>query len=247
MTDMLYKFYSCETYNLEALANRYLWFSIPKKLNDPFDCNFEGFQGSKAFTAFTKEYKQLMYELFEKFGICSFTQDPLNQHFWSLYANNYSGFCLVFDKNELKRRLFSFGIIVDEVNYLPDAFKIDTELTYQLKKPSDFEVAFDRTLKNAAFSKSKNTWGNENEIRAFLGKIFIDKMNSGENGIKDDHVGYKVPIKEDNLLKQIILGQNMSIENKKLITDIMQENYPHIMVSKIELDYENWKLKVVNL
>jgi len=243
---MLYKYYPCEIYNLDALANGYLWFSNPKILNDPFDCNFGGFRNSKAFAVYSKDQQQQMYELFEKFGICSFTQDPCNQHFWSLYANNYSGFCLVFDENELNRKLISLGIMLEKVKYLPESFKIDTVLAHQLTRVNEFKVAIDRTLREASYSKSKDVWGNESEIRAFLGLICIENISSGENDVVDEKVGYKVPIKKDNLLKGIVLGQNMSKENKELILNIVQKNYPLIKISKIELDYENWSLKVVD-
>lgn len=244
---MLYKYYPCEIYNLDALANGYLWFSNPKILNDPFDCNFEGFRNSKAFAIYSKDQQQQMYELFEKFGICSFTQDPCNQHFWSLYAANYSGFCLVFDKNELSRKLNSLGIILNDVDYLPKAFKIDTVLANQLTRANEFDVALDRTLREASYSKNKGVWGYESEIRAFLGRICIENISLGENDVMNAQIGYKVPIKKDNLLKQIILGQNMSTENKELILNIAQKNYPLIEISKIELDYENWSLNVVDV
>lgn len=243
---MLYKYFPCETYNLDALANGYLWFSNPKILNDPFDCNFEGFRKSQAFAVYNIDQQRQMFESFDKYGICSFTQDPCNQHFWSLYANNYSGFCLVFDKIELERKLISLGIMLEKVKYLPEAFKIDTVLAYQLTRVNEFKVAIDRTLREASYSKSKDVWGYESEIRAFLGRICIEDISSGENDVVFEKVGYKVPIKKYNLLKQIILGQNMPKENKELILNIVQKNHPLIKISKIELDYENWSLKVVD-
>jgi len=43
------------------------------------------------------------------------------------------------------------------------------------------------------------------------------------------------------------LGHNMSSVNKELILNIVKHNYPDIKISKVELDYKNWELKIVDL
>lgn len=248
-TISLFKYYSCEAYNLDALANGYLWFSNPMNLNDPFDCNFEGFRESKVFSVFKPELVQKMYDLFEKIAICSFTQDPLSQHFWSLYAANYSGFCLVFDRVGLTRKLFSLGIFSNEVTYQDQPLSIDYELLKRMnERPNDFDYKhlLEAPLRENAFVKNSEVWGNEKEVRAFLGGICIGNMISGENDIKKGNNGYKVPIRENKLLKEIILGHNISAENKALIENLVKHNYSDIKISQIKLDFENHQLKVMD-
>jgi len=246
----LYKYYSCEAYNLDALANGYLWFSNPKNLNDPFDCNFEGYRESIAFSAFKTNHFHKMYELFESFGICSFTQEPTNQHFWSLYSANYSGFCLVFDKMELEKKLLSIGIIMDDAIYLTQPINIESEINNEITdntSDSEFKHILEQPLRKIAFIKNKDVWANENEFRAFLGGICIGKIASGENDVEKLKNGYKVPIKKNNLLKEIILGHNITTENKALIINLIQHNFPDIKLSQIELDFKNLQLKVVDV
>lgn len=242
---MLYKFYSCKIHNLDALANGYLWFSIPKKLNDPFDCDFEGYRNSVTFLKYSKEEKETMDKLFMSFGICSFTQNFTNQNLWSLYTENFSGFCLVFDRLKLEKRLFSLGIIVENIGYEESPFNLDAEMNFQTKK--DFESKTwnpktEEALRKIIFRKNKLFWGHENEVRAFLGKICIDNSKTGKNNVECSSKGYKVPFNID-VLSEIILGQNISAENKSVIMNLVKHNYPHIIISQIELNHENWKLE----
>ncbi len=243
----LFKYYSCEAYNLDALANGYLWFSNPQNLNDPFDCNFEGYRNSSAFSPLGTEFIHNMYEKFDSFGICSFTQCSENQHFWSLYSANYSGFCLVFDKDKLEIKLNSFGIITDKVDYqaLPLDQKIIDETNSNVSP--EYCHTLEQQLRKIAFIKKAEVWGYEEEIRSFLGLICIDKMKTGENNIERGHNGYKVPIKDIKALKNIILGHNISPENKALIVNLVQHNYPEIKLLQLELDHESWLLKVVDM
>jgi len=243
--NMLYKFYSCKIHNIDALANSYLWFSIPKKLNDPFDCDFEGYRNSKTLSSYSEKDKEEMYELFRKFGICSFTQNFTNQHFWSLYAENYSGFCLVFDKNMLERNFFRHGILSEKVDYKKTPFNLD-EISDEIKK--DFEGKYwspktEEAFRKVIFRKNKIFWGHENEVRAFLGKICIDNSKTGKNNVECGSKGYKVPFNKA-VISEIILGQNISTHNKSVILNLVKHNYPHIKISQIELNHENWKLEI---
>jgi len=244
---MLYKYYSCETYNLEALANGYLWFSNPKKLNDPFDCNFDAYIESEHIDTLKDEYKQKLISQLNKLGICSFSQEQDNQHFWSLYAKNYSGFCLVFDKNIIDSRLGRLGIILGNTEYQTEVFDVITYFSQQQEKGADFKTAMERSLRTFAFSKNKKVWETENEVRALLAGIFIENPKLESAKVIFEGKGYKVHFKDFNALKQIILGHNMSSVNKELILNIVKHNYPDIKISKVELDYKNWELKIVDL
>src|SRR5690606_1283039 len=95
----IYKYYPGNCLSFDALENKYFWFSKPPYLNDPFDCSMEAFRSCDSFT---EDGKNLILEKTKEFGICCFSKNNDNLHFWALYANSHQGFCLVFDRNRIQ-------------------------------------------------------------------------------------------------------------------------------------------------
>lgn len=115
--EILYKYYSLETYNIEAVINHYLYANHPRELNDPYDC-FQFFLDFNDLTLeqykevlldrfseieidylFRNNKKALSYEyakdfhllVFSKIGIVSLTTDGLSSNMWNYYCK-YEGF-----------------------------------------------------------------------------------------------------------------------------------------------------------
>ena len=66
----LYKFYSLELYNIEALLNHYFYLSNPGDFNDPFDCNVnlvEDIEGTEKLETVTRNR-------YRNVGITSFSE-----------------------------------------------------------------------------------------------------------------------------------------------------------------------------
>lgn len=165
------KFYAPEEYNFEALEKSYFWFSNPRNLNDPFDCNYDAFESSKALQLLSSEEKESLSSFNNSVGICSFTKSFENQHFWALYADTYKGFCLVFNADMVKRKFSSSGILIDNVEYISrDEFDFDKIFAAE-NRNVQINVALDRTLRKSVFLKNKEFWRHEEEIRGFLGEV----------------------------------------------------------------------------
>ena len=88
---MVYKYYSCEEYNIDALQQRYFFFSKAERLNDPYDTSW--------LLASTWDFgkTQSLVEIYNQYGICSFSRTCTSMHLWALYASQFSGFVVEFD------------------------------------------------------------------------------------------------------------------------------------------------------
>lgn len=233
----IYKYYSDSLYNVDALLNGYLWFSNPCLLNDPFDCNFEHILDDARFTSLSPKQKRTLKEKLNNFGVCSFTDSWDKEHFWSLYANCYRGFCVVFDRTDLTDYINSrlHRVVCQDVNYKTYAMKLVDELISTKKaKRSIIPI-----MKEYAYRKKDNPWSNENEYRFFYPG---NSKNSSDDLIEKDSNGYKLKI-ERKFVKEVIIGHQVEKDKLKLIQSIMKQLYPGIPVSQIELDIAQWDIK----
>ena len=101
---LIYKYYSPSEYSLDALINRYFWFSRREFLNDPFDLG--NFKIGRRMLAM---FKRLIHSYLNGYSVdeiekqireyasCSFTNDEKNKQMWAYYAKDYSGWCLAFE------------------------------------------------------------------------------------------------------------------------------------------------------
>ena len=116
----LFKYYALSDKSIEAVEQKYLYASHPYQLNDLFDCSesliefdskeaimsfFGGIipieEIDKGFKEKDKEfYRKVQYNfniaLYSRWGLLSFTEDPLSIPMWSYYTMN-QGFVVEFD------------------------------------------------------------------------------------------------------------------------------------------------------
>lgn len=127
----IFKFTSYNLNSLKILINSELWFGKPIKQNDPYEGEFtidvpeeinlsdkekilkyanpelkDRSDEDYLNPIFTKDLIRLYQETIKKniktnCGICSFTKTYKDKLLWTHYANKYTGFCLVYDKNKL--------------------------------------------------------------------------------------------------------------------------------------------------
>ena len=108
--NLIYKYYAPNEYNLDALLNRYFWFSKRAALNDPFDIgNFE--KGKQSQSLHNKMSLKFILDLgvsetgaqslIPEYAICSFSRNELNKQMWAYYTKDYSGWCLAFKRGKL--------------------------------------------------------------------------------------------------------------------------------------------------
>ncbi len=94
-SNRIYKYYPPNENSYDALVNKYFWFSKRKLLNDPYDL-----AGYVKNVYLPNEYPNWYSEI-DNYASCSFNSDPLSKLMWAFYAQNYSGWCLSFPKNQV--------------------------------------------------------------------------------------------------------------------------------------------------
>ena len=251
----IYKYYAPTEYNLDALINEYFWFSKRAYLNDPFDMNL---QILNIFPKFKELLESHGYDLdkYNKivgdFAICCFTKDLDNQHFWSLYAGNFQGWCLEFEKDNLVDPRDGVPNKLHDVIYLNEVPNLDNKYQHlEIEKNEDGSsrsetiagLLYNEKKQEELFTyllriKDRDIWSAEEECRLILGNIYLmsHKQHSNANG-------YRIPWKE-NALKRIIVGCRMPEYLRKIILMFAKENNIPLSVAKPDLQDRQFTIKI---
>ena len=218
---MVYKYYSPNCYNVEAFEKEYFWFSKVSKLNDPYDSSYSLIQSE-----FFKNKLGLpanAADIMKEYATCSFSKHNNNMALWAYYAQSFNGFCLGFDDSTFEsmnityqaRFVFQDVQYVDELincNNLDASFHINNVdgncETYKLRDclNGDRKVA-DKFFIYLAFLKERTVWGNEEEMRLFIGKDLLYRENTPEGVVKTPN-GYKINMPK-KAIKSLVLGHNI--------------------------------------
>lgn len=232
---MVYKYYSPDHYNICAFEHQYFFFSKVKKLNDPFDTSYSLVQSE----SFRKKLglPDNAGDVMKEYATCSFGKHNNNMALWAHYAQSFKGFCLGFDDStfESMNLIYQSRFIFQEVQYVdelincnnPDAsFHIKNAdgncETYKLSDclEGDPKVA-DKFFIYLAFLKERTVWGNEEEMRLFIGKDFLVRETSIEGVVKTPN-GYKINMPK-NAIKSIVLGHNIKEGVRKELVRIAKK------------------------
>ena len=173
--NLIYKYYAPTEYSLDALINKYFWFSKREFLNDPYDLgNFK--KGRFTIALFNTFIQSLMQhlniseeqikKLLPEYASCSFTRDEFNKQMWAYYAKDYSGWCLAFRRGNLKTRNDSPLYPVTYVNGQIQSVNVSA---------NDYGSDLESTLRKILCTKHES-WKHEEEER------IITKMKSAGNG-----------------------------------------------------------------
>lgn len=185
--DSLFKYYSINEYNLDAIKNGYFFLSNPKEFNDPFDCsrNFI-IENRKDFI--DGQYVPSLNNV-KNIGVSCFTENGLNPLMWGHYTKYYQGFTIKLKSNfEILNREYVNDVKIIKVIYSNNPNPI--QKSHPLSKDYQFIV------------KLKD-WEYENEIRLIveknndLNKIFYNKED-----VEEFCFGYNFSFKNE-LLKII--------------------------------------------
>ncbi len=224
----LYKYYSPKDYNFDVVETNSIFFSLPGNLNDPFDVSD---------ILFPKSFYESIHMVkgdsngLDTHAICCFSKGARadNPHMWSFYAAGYTGFAIEFDKTDLETNItpkyalrpgdvtYKDGVIdvsstsKDKIScHLPDTDEesIATLLTFLRTNPIDDLID---DIFRASHLIKDNMWKAENEWRLIIGRLKSKKLQKVEGG-------YLCKL-SPNSMKSLILGMNMSDENKKIIIE----------------------------
>lgn len=240
---MIYKYYPSTKYSFEALESEYFWCSKRKYLNDPFDTHGEIINRFSVFKAelVRKGYNLDTYPtILDKFGICCFSEDPLNKHLWAFYGDSYKGWCLEFDDEKFEES-FSFQeyckVIYSEVDYLSEWPNLDNPNTIILNYNNEPKTVreflqekvgkdMDSLFEYLMLIKEKRIWENEKEKRILLGSRYAElhpeKVNDN---------GYKLPWPK-GILKRIIVGHNITSDHFETIKQIAKCKQVPLFITK---------------
>ena len=149
-----------------------------------------------------KTLEYIRQEDYDSFGILSMTEDCNNDEMWQKYANEHKGFCVGLDAAQLENHTSGSGRI-NYVEKLPILdFANDSIKT--------------KVLTNILYKEDK--WSFEKEYRLF--KRWDHRVRTEERIIK-------IP---DNCIIEIILGKNMSDQNKEEIKELVRNRHPHTTI-----------------
>jgi hypothetical protein len=143
-------------------------------------------------------------EFNDRFGVCSLTADSENSDMWEKYGNDSKGICIGFDSSKLFSVVGGGGEVIYE-DELPVIDFIN----------DDFKT---KHGKNIFFKESK--WTFEKEYR--LHKFWEKTPTMEERNI----------LMPDDCIVEVILGKNITDENKAEITELIKKKYPNVMIKQ---------------
>lgn len=243
----VYKYYSSQPYNFEALIEGYFYFCKVSKLNDPYDASFDLLQ-SPNFLKFIKPKLSLnAREIMSNYGTCSFCEEKDNKVLWALYAGNYSGFVVEYDENtfeslnlDLQARVSYQKVVyrkerpdLDDCNYSFIYRNYEGEVqTIVLSDCMHDSKEMDKLFTHLCSYKDV-VWEKENEWRLIVGNDIIQRRIPQ---IKYESGGYKIPIPQ-NAIKSIIVGHNFPKDRLCCIREAMSKYGIIIQRTKVGLPF----------
>lgn len=235
---IVYKYYSPEQYNFDALKNHYFWFSKVSKLNDPFDSSLKLLRPSCFRENLLKECNidgDKLSSIMSQYGTCSFSKDYDNKILWANYADNYRGFVVAFDDNEFEKLydLYLIRLPYQEVEYVDSILDYDDfNRTFNIRVLGEqydetvklCDCLLDERNRDKLFtflcSIKSVVWLFEREMRLICAYDVIGNKDRLEKlGIIYHENGYIIPYKL-SFVKKIIVGHNACEETKKKLSDI---------------------------
>lgn len=209
----LYKYYSCEEYNIEAIKQNKIWFAMPESFNDPFEFKFslkskeleipddiKKVIGEDFFTDVRKKIEKMRSsQLLNGFSVCCFTESYDDELMWSYY-NKHHGFCVRYRvKNYFKDSIYPV-CYVDKV----------CDLTMNNKELHDLN----EELINICLTSKWNVWSHENEWRCIHNGIDAG-LNAGPE-ICDIYLGAKIESNDEQLIKSAIEGKSIHLHHMSM-------------------------------
>lgn len=246
----LYKYYSPQEYNFDAVENKKLWISANKKLNDPYDLysgrimlqsNFSKSRTFKhkltsAVSALNKEFRlyDSLFQYIEQFATCSFTRSCINRLMWAHYADSFKGFCVGYELDDYKFTSDNKWQNVTYVDQIPEGiienkknnksnealFKSIVESISHIKEGPFFSEIDEWIYK--LLSYKAYAWCYEQEVR-YIGQLGFHQE------------GALIDLPSNMKLSEIIIGSDFDFNNLCRIEEIAEDNNMQIL----ELDLNN--------
>ena len=252
---MLYKYYSPQLHNFDAVINGKFYFSKVCKLNDPFDSNFKLVEPYKEFLR-KVPIAPNADKIIGNYGTCSFSEEANNKHLWALYTDSYKGFVIEYNKEKLEEisNIISAPCPLHPVDYRKELLCLnDVNAQFELEvngEKQSFKVGEclsddkkrDRLFEYLCYVKEEKIWGNEKEWRLFAGRHISEKQNSK---IEYKENGYLIPIPE-GAIKSVIVGHNMEDLNLPYICRIARQYNIKIKKTNPNTENKKWDIDLID-
>lgn len=272
----LYKFRTLGVNSLTLLSSNQLWFSSFSGFNDPFEGMYilddsvsdeelaqfdilsKNELGEEKYNEmlsglglvegqFTKRdlFLGLAHHDFKKFisithgahissfSLCDDEKDPIDENLmWSHYAAGLRGFCLVFDYEKLLSDIMDSSeraIMPIKVNYqdAPNTLRLLDFVQSNGVLGGEEDDDYVQTVTETIATKSGD-WSYENGIRILsLDSVNIHRYAPGS-------------------LIEIVVGERMPEEHKKLVLDMVKSNNSDISIKKARLVPNSYNLEIVD-
>lgn len=238
---MLYKYYPCNNYSIDAVSKDYFYFCCADKQNDPYDCSFNLIQ-SQQFIARLKErgLSDNAQQEMKKYATCSFCRTKDNLNLWANYCNKYNGFVVGFEESELMKMTLELQarLLLYDVDYIDQLIDVDDgnstftlscldpemgEKTYTINQALDDKKNLDMFFTYLCCVKYAAAWKVEDEVRMVAAKDVRDRAGNGpiisRHPAWGELHGYKIPFPK-KALKEIYVGNQLEEEKRSKIVEI---------------------------
>lgn len=216
-TDKLFKYYSLNLYSIDGLFRNYFHLANPGDFNDPFDCNVNLTEDLIDDLGKMKTVKRNSYK---NIGVCSFSETIDNHLMWAHYTNNYNGFVLEFEGENIDINLRRENIKRHTLTRV-----IYPEHPIKIKKDYPFALHYVLT------TKFKH-WQYEKEWR------IVTELNSDERildyypeSVKGIYIGHKIPDDNKNIYHLLLEIQKIRFPNIPIYIV-----YPHSTDLKLKFE-----------
>jgi hypothetical protein len=198
-----------------------LYFALPDRLNDPFDCRVDIIAALEI--AISKSEEQLRQNLekfrglrffggvqtnLKKVGVCSFSIENDNPVMWSHYADGHRGVCLIYSIpgsffHENKEQILGISEVIYSVSPLSDWFiNWSKEGPYKLDSPEDYRDNFGIPLIKKALTVKAQEWEYEKECRIIRWTEGIQAVD--KRYLKEVYFGLATPQNDITLVKKVL-------------------------------------------
>lgn len=214
----LYKYLPFNSDNLKSILNNEIWFSIPKRFNDPFDCRGVYWDSKEILDYMlkvntnekltnlediNKMLEGTIQSLIYHIKVSCFSEDLYSMPMWTNYSENHSGFCVEYDFSILHYNN-NFSKYLFPVAYESNRHNITNLIKIILNNTEDhrvFLLFFLMQLKHIS-------WNYEKEWRIF----------NIEDSVKSGLI--ECPVKPT----AIYLGFNCNEEDTNMVLKLKQNN-----------------------
>lgn len=238
---ILYKYKALNTYTIDSIAQKYLFFTRATQLNDPFECwyelNFdfteeqfreykkknhidEKLTKEKAIELMnSEEHRQKRLANLKSYRVLSLAEKSEIDTMWAYYSENYRGLCLGYRAFSLDESNAKIYIHKPNIKFCPEIHTEEKSTFFNLKK---IKYQDDGKVKLNLITKE-----NSNII---ANNLFIKKECwSAENEYRsvfifDDEKDLRI-FYPDETLAEVIFGYRMEKENMNMIKYLIEKLY----------------------